>query len=86
MDAIVTVYNQDPYYCRNPAAKFTQMIAKSKVFNPYSKKERIEFTDRGEGIVNLICQEFTNKEIGEKLFISSRTVEGHRVKSLKKWM
>ena len=38
VDAIVTVYNQDPYYCRNTSRKFTQMIAKSK-FNPYSKKK-----------------------------------------------
>jgi DNA-binding CsgD family transcriptional regulator len=26
----------------------------------------------------LICEEFTTQEIAEKLFISSRTVEGHR--------
>lgn len=83
VDAIVTVYNQDPYYCRNTSRKLTQMIARSK-FNPYSKKDRIEFSEREKEIITLICQEFTNKEIGEKLFISSRTVEGHRVKILEK--
>ncbi|MFT6130752.1 MAG: DNA-binding CsgD family transcriptional regulator [Neolewinella sp.] len=29
-------------------------------------------------VLILICQEFTSKEIAEKLFISIRTVEGHR--------
>jgi DNA-binding NarL/FixJ family response regulator len=83
VEAIVTVYKQDPYYCRNTSRKLTQMIARSK-FNPYIKKEKIEFSEREKEIITLICQEYTNKEIGEKLFISSRTVEGHRVKILEK--
>lgn len=83
IDAIITVYKQDPYYCRNTSRKLTQMIAKSK-FNPYTKKEKPEFSEREKEIITLICQEYTNKEIGEKLFISSRTVEGHRVKILEK--
>ncbi len=32
----------------------------------------------------LICDQHTNKEIAEKLFISPRTVEGHRNKMLDK--
>lgn len=35
-------------------------------------------------IIRLICEEKTSKEIGELLFMSSRTVEGHRVKILEK--
>ncbi len=38
----------------------------------------IELTSRESEILQLLCQEFTNAEIGEKLFISVRTVEGHR--------
>lgn len=37
-----------------------------------------EITGRELQVLTLICQEFTSKEIAEKLFISSRTVEGHR--------
>ena len=37
-----------------------------------------EISDRELQVLTLICQEFTSKEIAEKLFISSRTVEGHR--------
>jgi len=33
---------------------------------------------RERQVLTLICQEHTSKEIAEKLYISSRTVEGHR--------
>ena len=38
----------------------------------------IDLTEREKEILILICKEFTNEEIAEKLFISVRTVEGHR--------
>lgn len=38
----------------------------------------IELTVRETEILQLLCKELTNAEIGETLFISTRTVEGHR--------
>lgn len=38
----------------------------------------IELTPREKEILDLLCRELTNAEIGEKLFLSPRTVEGHR--------
>jgi two-component system response regulator DegU len=35
-------------------------------------------------IIRLLCKELTNREIATKLFISSRTVDGHREKILRK--
>jgi len=49
----------------------------SSVFNVNLTKRELE-------ILQLICEQFTNAEIGKKLFISSRTVEGHRNKLLNK--
>jgi DNA-binding NarL/FixJ family response regulator len=38
----------------------------------------IELSEREREVLQLICQELTNAEIAEKLFISPRTAEGHR--------
>lgn len=38
----------------------------------------VGLTAREKEVLTLICQEYTTQEIGEKLFISERTVEGHR--------
>jgi DNA-binding NarL/FixJ family response regulator len=83
IEAIKTVYNDEPYYCKTTSHKLTQMIAKSR-FNPYKKTEKAEFSEREKEIIACICDEMTNKEIGDKLFISVRTVEGHRLKILEK--
>jgi two-component system, NarL family, response regulator NreC len=82
-EAIRTVYNNDPYYCKTTSHKLTQMIARSR-FNPYKKAAKVEFSERELEIIELICNECTNKEISDKLFISIRTVEGHRLKILEK--
>jgi two-component system response regulator NreC len=36
------------------------------------------FTPKELKIIKLICQEYSNVEIGEKIDLSSRTVEGYR--------
>ncbi len=43
-----------------------------------------ELTQRETDVLKLICMEYTNKEIGEQLFISARTVEGYRQSILEK--
>jgi DNA-binding NarL/FixJ family response regulator len=41
-------------------------------------------TQRELEVLDLICKQFTAQEIGEKLFISTRTVDGHRNNLLEK--
>lgn len=45
---------------------------------------KIELTTRETEILRLIAQGFTNSEIGDKLYISKRTVDTHRTNLLKK--
>ncbi|MEO0735047.1 MAG: response regulator transcription factor, partial [Bacteroidota bacterium] len=45
--------------------------AAGSLFGPKLSEREIE-------VLTLLCQEKTSKEIGDALFISARTVEGHR--------
>ena len=82
-EAIQSVYDQTPYYCKHTSHRLAQLVAKSK-FNPYRHKARLEFTDREKEIITYICEGVTNKEIAEKIFLSVRTVEGLRMKIMEK--
>lgn len=82
-EAIQSVYEQTPYYCKHTSHRLAQLVAKSK-FNPYRQKPKLEFTDREKEIISYICDGITNKEIAEKIFLSVRTVEGLRMKIMEK--
>jgi DNA-binding NarL/FixJ family response regulator len=83
LDAINNVFEDKTYYCRHTSARLASMIVKSK-FNPYKKAESISFNDREKEIIRMICQQCTTQEIGERLFLSKRTVEGYRTRILEK--
>ena len=83
IEAVHTVANNEPHYCRLTSQKLASMVAKSK-FNWHLKKEKPEFSEREQEIIRYICEGLTNKEIGEKIFLSVRTVEGLRLKIIEK--
>ena len=45
---------------------------------PGLKKISAELTNREEEILRLVCQQYTAEEIADQLFISVKTVNGHR--------
>ena len=59
----------------------SEALTKNKT-NDFSLK--IDLTQRELEILNLICKEYTTTEMAEKLFISPRTVDGHRNNLLEK--
>ena len=83
VEAVKSVYSQEPYYCRHTSNKLAQMVAKSK-FNPYKHQPKPEFSDRETEIIVDICNGLTSKQIAEKIFLSVRTVEGLRMKIMEK--
>jgi DNA-binding NarL/FixJ family response regulator len=80
-EAIRTVYNNKPYFCREITEKLTEIVSRN-----YQMPTQAEicFTDREKEIIRLICRECTSKEIAATLHLSKRTVEGHRTRIMDK--
>lgn len=61
-------------------------IILKKNANPVSTElvKQLEISEREMDVLRLICQGNTNKQIADKLFISIKTVEGHKSKLMLK--
>ena len=82
VECIECVVEHD-YYFNN---KITNIMRKILMYKGKRTVDNMmyDLTEREKEVLELICKEFTAKEIGEKLFISFRTVEGHRKNLLSK--
>jgi DNA-binding NarL/FixJ family response regulator len=49
-----------------------------------NRKPNPTITSREKEVLQLICKEYNNQEIGEQLFVSTRTIETHRYNLLQK--
>ncbi|MCJ7933110.1 MAG: response regulator transcription factor [Chryseobacterium sp.] len=83
IEAITMVYKNGVFFtAEDHQMLFTYMNSSAKKNSLFETED--ELSEREKDVVKLICQEFTNNEIGEKLFISPRTVESHRQRILEK--
>jgi len=78
--AILTVLNGGNYYSEELFRFFSRQVRHDKK----SDAPDISLTRREKEILQLICEGLSNKEIGEMLFISERTVVGHKTNLLAK--
>lgn len=78
--AILTVINGGNYYSEELFNFFTKQLSKD------TKKETVEvdLTRREKEVLQLLCEGLSNKEIADMLFISERTVVGHKTNLLAK--
>ncbi|TAD81631.1 MAG: DNA-binding response regulator [Bacteroidetes bacterium] len=83
IDAIDTVYMGRSYYCHTASNRLAHAIARSKI-NPHSKVHLTDFNERDLEVIRMICEEKTNKDIADTLFVSVRTVEGYRLRIMEK--
>ncbi len=81
--AIKAVYAGGWYYCESTSLKLSKMIAGSKI-NHLPPPPAGTFTEHELEIIRLICQEYSSKEIAEKVFLGERTVESYRHKIFQK--
>lgn len=75
IEAIHKVMQKETYYCKKTFANLREALQR----NNYKKVSRPNITDKELEIIKLLCEELTAKEIAERLFISPRTVEQHKL-------
>ena len=76
--AIRTVYKSDFFFNEATIKAMRNGLKNKGILSQNNGNIQIELTDREKMVLQLICKEFTNTEIAEKLALSPRTVDGHR--------
>lgn len=77
--ALQTVHDGGNYYSEELFRFFTQQVVKDEKNTP-----TIKLTKREKEILQLLAEGLSNKEIAEILFVSERTVIGHKTNLLAK--
>jgi len=78
--ALDVVYEGGSFF----SSELLQNLVNSLKSSSKSKESHTELSEREMEILILICQGLSNQEIGDKLFISKRTVDKHRANILEK--
>ncbi|MCG8698958.1 MAG: response regulator transcription factor [Bacteroidales bacterium] len=83
LEALTEVSSGGSYFSQELLCK---IISRFNVQNldQSSKRVDVSFTRRELEVLQLVCSGLTNMEIAEKLFLSPKTVEGHKSKLLSK--
>ncbi|MDF1548969.1 MAG: response regulator transcription factor [Bacteroidales bacterium] len=83
-EAIETVMAGNDFFSPELMKNIIINMGKTKISEKISGSVKIKLTDREQETLELICHGLSTKEIGDKLFISPRTVEGHKARIMEK--
>lgn len=78
LQAIRTVYDGGTYYSPATSEKLASLIGKNKFQIP-KKQLEVRFSAREKEILQLICEQYTTREIAGALNLSIRTIESYRL-------
>jgi DNA-binding NarL/FixJ family response regulator len=78
-NAILSVMKGDHYY----SVEMMGILTKNFI-HPKKKEEKIKLSKREQETLILICKGMRNLEIGKKLFLSPRTIDGYRARIMSK--
>lgn len=84
IEAVSTVHAKEFYFNERLSVTLVKQLLGPSAGIPKIPHKNISLNQRETEILSLICQEYTNVEIGEKLFLSVRTVEGYRTRLFEK--
>lgn len=78
--AIKTIHQGNVYFSQELLRNIIITISNPKV----TARDPFQLTRREEEVLQMICKGYTTKEISDLLFISQKTVEGHKTNLLSK--
>lgn len=85
VEAIQTVSRGEEYFCKSVREKIFSTVTKDNPkLNRQESNPNSILTERELEIITLISLEYSGKEISDRLFISTNTVETHRKNIMKK--
>jgi DNA-binding NarL/FixJ family response regulator len=82
-EAIDSVLVHNSVYFPESTNAYMMELLTSSSYKPYPQK-CVVFTPREQEVIQMICKDFTTKEIGVKLDLSPRTIDTHRVRIMEK--
>ncbi len=82
-EAIDSVLIHNSVYFPESTNAYMMELLMSSNFKPYPQNG-VVFTPRELEVIQMICKDFTTKEIGAKLDLSPRTIDTHRVRIMDK--
>lgn len=66
------------YLCAELVEKLLDKLTQTTIQHPETNGQHIDFSLREMEVLHLIAEGYTNTEMADKLFLSKRTIEGHR--------
>lgn len=82
--AVKSIYSGGRYVSMAICDKLIGKYSNAGADKPASMDTNVEFSSREMEVLQLISEGLTNNEMSERLFLSKRTVEGHRQSLLEK--
>lgn len=83
IDAISTVYQKGFYFNEHLSVTLIKQLVGPGASHD-NTHHQVELNDREIEVLRLVCQECSNQEIADKIFLSVRTVEGYRARLFEK--
>jgi DNA-binding NarL/FixJ family response regulator len=80
--AVKTVHQGRSYFSSELLSILMDLLKNPK--KDEEKEDLVQFSKRELEILQLVCDGYTNQEIADELFISQRTVDGHRANIISK--
>jgi DNA-binding NarL/FixJ family response regulator len=83
IEAISTVYHKDYYFNEHLSITLIKQLAGNTQTGNFGQSLS-DFNEREIEVLKLVCQEYSNQEIADKICLSVRTVEGYRARLFEK--